>query len=84
MFMLRPVAKKWKMIGVALQLSEDFLDEVFTNMDNVEDCLVEAMDNWMRYHEPSWEKLASALREIGEDELALQCQKKGAYVHVCK
>jgi len=24
--MLRPVAEKWKVIGVALKLSEDFLD----------------------------------------------------------
>ena len=78
--MLRPVAKKWKNIGVALKLNEEFLDEVFTNMDNDEARLVEAMDNWVKYHEPSWKKLATALRTIEEDELALKCHKKGAHV----
>ena len=81
--MLRPVAKKWKMIGVALKLSEEFLDEVFTSMDRDEDCLVEAMGNWVKFHEPSWEKLATALRTIGEDELALKCRMKGTHMHVC-
>lgn len=83
MLMLRPVANKWKIIGVALKLCDDFLDEVFANMDNDEGCLVEIMDNWVNYHEPSWKKLATALRKIGEDELALKCHKKGTYVHIC-
>lgn len=73
---LRPLSKKWKEIGEALQLRDEFLREEFTNMATDEDCLVKVVSSWVKHHEPSWEKLAAALRVVGENETALKCNKK--------
>ena len=72
--MLRPVAKKWKEIGEALGLSEDILDEVDTNNETDDYCMENAIDLWVKYHGPSWEKLATVLRGVGEEALGNYCR----------
>ena len=74
--MLRPVAKKWKEIGEALDLSDHILDEVDTNNATDECCMDNAVEFWLTYHSPSWEKLATVLRGMGEETLANKCQGK--------
>ena len=78
--MLRPVAKKWKEIGDALEIRDHILDEVDTNNATDECCMDNAVEFWVTYHGPSWEKLATVLRGVGEETLANKCQGKGIHL----
>lgn len=75
--LLRPAAKTWKGIGEALELSEDFLDELLAKKVPDEDCLDKVMHKWMNHQEPSMEKLITALRKVGEDVEAFLKFHKG-------
>ena len=69
------VAKKWKEIGEAMGLSRDILDEdEYTNNETDEYCMENAIDFWVKYHGPTWEKLAIVLTSVGEEALANYCQ----------
>ena len=70
MELLRPVFDKWKKVAEeGLGMDEDETDEIFTNNELEVDCLQDCVERWMN-REPSWEKLASALRAVGEEGLA--------------
>ena len=63
---LRPHASKWQILGIALSLDEDRLDEVFTNNERDEDCLREMLELYMLRSDlnHSWEEVHTALKKI--------------------
>jgi hypothetical protein len=58
------VKARWFELGMKLNLSENFLDETETNMDSVEECLGEMLQNWLLYHHPTMETLNNALSRM--------------------
>ena len=75
MEMLWPVSEKWKEIAEGLGMDEDLVDEIFTNNERDDGCLHDCVERWMDWG-PSWEKLGSALRAVGEEDLAEKATKK--------
>ncbi|CAI8020971.1 hypothetical protein GBAR_LOCUS12488 [Geodia barretti] len=61
---LLPVKARWFELGMKLNLSENFLDETEANMDSVEECLGEMLQNWLLYHDPTMETLNNALSRM--------------------
>ena len=53
-------------------MSDDLLDEIFTNMTTDHDCMVEMLDWRLRNQvKPlTWKEVAEALHQLGERQLA--------------
>ena len=62
-----------------LNLSENFLDETETNMDGVEECLGEMLQNWLLYHDPTMETLNNALSQMKLSPIAFDTTSSGIY-----
>ncbi len=62
----------WKILGVNLGVKHFRLAEIERNhMGNSAYCKLSMLDAWQRSDlEASWEKLAGALEEMGEDKIA--------------
>ena len=67
---LEPVAARWKSLGLALRLDPDKLKVIERNDRDCSDCLTEVLTLWLkknynsrRFGEPSWELLATAVRD---------------------
>ena len=65
---LRPCVPKWQTLGEHLHISETILDEVFTNSESDEDCMMEMLSHWLEYHNgpPTWEEVTFAVQKLGE------------------
>ncbi len=65
---------KWQVIGEVFGISEDLLDEIFTNNDSTYDCLIQMVIWYLRRAEttPTWGDIAKALEAeaVGETRLA--------------
>ncbi|CAI8024284.1 hypothetical protein GBAR_LOCUS14113 [Geodia barretti] len=61
---LMPLKTRCFELGMNLDLSENFPDETETNMDSVEECLGEMLQNWLLYHDPTMETLNNALSRM--------------------
>ena len=69
--LLQSVASKWQPLGLYLGVSDDLLDEIYTNMTTEHDCMVEMIDWRLRQVEPlTWKEVAEALHQLGERQLA--------------
>ena len=68
---LQPVITRWKHIGLALRLDPEQLKKIAReNRDDMDDCLIEMLTLWLnknynteRFGNPSWELLASAVKD---------------------
>ena len=69
---LLPVADKWKDLGEILCVTENILDEIFTNNEAHEACLREMLRYYMMRSDlhRDWKEISSALRKLGEETLA--------------
>ena len=74
---LEPAKRDWYVLGMHLNLSENFLDETETIIDTVEECLKEMIQNWLRYHEPTMESLNRALTEIKHSPVTFDTFRQG-------
>jgi len=63
------VTAKWQELGEALGIDEDLLDEIFTNNATDDECLRDALKQWLKIR-PACEDLSDALQKIGESQLA--------------
>ena len=67
----------WKRLGLALGLLYPTLQKIEKDYDKVDDCMMEMLAAWLQQRDkvgqhgvPSWSVLQTALRKIGENELA--------------
>ena len=67
---LQPVTDRWKHIGRALRLDPSQLKKIEKENRDLDDCLIEMLTLWLnknyntkRFGEPSWELLASAVKD---------------------
>ena len=74
--LLNPVASKWKEIAEELNLNENYIDELECILDTSEECLKKAVENWVQYHDPSWEELVGTLKSVQEEKLAQDISEK--------
>ena len=62
---LERVTDRWKYIGLALGINNDRLKKIERENKDLEDCLTDILDLWLKkvdgYGEPSWELLARAV-----------------------
>ena len=63
-----------------LNLSENFLDETETNVDSVEECLGEMLQNWLLYHDPTMETLNNALSRMNLSPITFNTTSSGMYL----
>ena len=72
LFLLRPMASDWKLLGETLPLDEDHVDEIYTNNGTEEGCLQEMLERYMMNGDfnHNWEEMATVLRKIGQDTIA--------------
>ena len=52
------------------------MDELECILDTSEECLKKAVENWVQYHDPSWEKLVGTLKSVQEEKLAQEISEK--------
>jgi hypothetical protein len=73
---LSPLSSKWQSLGKALSLDEARLDEIFTNNETDEACLVEMLKLYMmrsgRNH--SWEEIEAAEEKVRKELLKEQAE----------
>ena len=74
------VKARWFELGMKLNLSENFLDETETNMDSVEECLGEMLQNWLLYHHPTMETLNNALSQMNLSPVTFNTTSSGMYL----
>ena len=70
------MARQWKIIAEGMGFDEDLVDEIFTNNETDEACLQDCVEQWMRL-DPTWQRLAQVLSDMGQDTLAQMARKKG-------
>ena len=83
---------KWYTLGVDLGLLKPTLDTIEDEYPhNVSRCLLECISQWLKKAdkvikkgEPTWDSLASALRNIGEVAAAEKILEIGKFVSLCK
>ena len=70
--LLRNVAGKWKLLGEALSLDNERLDEISTNNSGDEVRLTGMLETYMERsdHNRCQEEICTALRGLGEEQLA--------------
>lgn len=58
---------KWYNLGIKLKIDKHKLDRIETehSRKGVERCLIEVVDYWQKNMDPSWEKLAEAVQNLG-------------------
>ena len=78
MTLLWCVAGRWREIADGFGIDEDLVDEIFTTD---EACLQDCVEKWMKLG-PTWKKLASVLRGMGEERLAEHAASKGTGMHI--
>ena len=78
MSLLYEVAGQWKVIAAGLGFDEDMIDEVFTNNETDELCLLQMVEIWVSKLAPSWETLSLALRDMGRNDLAHKACSEGS------
>ena len=81
---LWPLHAQWKKLGSAMSLSEELLDEIFTNNEEDESCFRQVLDYYMGKHDKqhSWEEIVSILKKIEAKELAEKINT--LHVYPCK
>ena len=84
--LLSPLADKWRELGEILSVTEDNLDEIFTNNKTDEACLQEMLRFYLMRSDlqHDWEEVSTALRNLGEETLANKLhsnQHSGRNVH---
>ena len=67
------VTPKWKEFGLVLGIATEVLDKYSSY--SPEECIVEMLDYWLRYHhtyrtKPTWRDIAKALKEVELYQLA--------------
>ena len=92
---LQPVTDRWKHIGRALRLDPSQLKKIEKENRDLDDCLIEMLTLWLnknyntkRFGEPSWELLASAVKDRAGGNNAALAETitqtyGGIYFHVC-
>ena len=70
MDLLYDIRGHWKEIADGLGFDEDMIDEIFTNNEMDEACLMNCIEIWVQRLGPTWEKLSHALANMGENKLA--------------
>ena len=75
---------EWESVGIALGVSSTKLHEIRANrMNNGPLCKISMADTWLRSDvNASWEKLADALKETGNDTQAEQVYQAVSYTHL--
>lgn len=76
---LEPVATRWKLIGITLNLSTSDMDVIDQECNSIHDKLLKMISNWLKqvydtkkYGLPTWPALIEAIREkIGGNDPAL-------------
>lgn len=65
---LLPVVTKWKEVGEALSLDEDYLDEIFTNNETDEECLQAMLELYFNNSDfdHSWKEIERAVVSVSE------------------
>ena len=83
MVLLYEVAGRWKVIAAGLGFSEDMIDEIDTNNQTDELCLLQMVEILNKLA-PSWETLSLVLRDMGRNDLAHKTRSKGQllFTHV--
>lgn len=66
---LTPMSSKWKQLAEVIAIDEDLVDEIFTNNEGDEECLIAVLEVWMK-KSLTWKTVIDSLWKIGEDELA--------------
>ena len=70
MDLLYDIRGHWKEIAEGLGFDEDMIDEIFTNNEMDEACLMNCIEIWVQSLGPTWEKLSRVLANMGENQLA--------------
>lgn len=67
---LLPYATKWQSLGKALSLSDDQLDEIFTNNEMEEACLQKMLELYMKRSDidQSWKEINAALNKVRKNK----------------
>ena len=60
-------------------MSDTLLDEIFTNYNSDQDCLIQMLSFWLRNHDshPTWRDITSALHLMEEHAYAESLEHKG-------
>ena len=78
--------RRWKEIADGFGINKDLVDEIFTNNELDNACLQDCVQKWMKFG-PTWGKLATVLKGMGEESLAGQAASKGVlqciYMYIC-
>ena len=66
---LLPLSSKWQSLGKALSLDEDCLDDIYTNNETDEACLLNMLELYMMRSDldHSWEEILAAENKIMEE-----------------
>ena len=75
--LLYDAAGQWKEIAAGLGFDEDMIDEIDTNNQTDELCLLHMVEIWVSRLAPSWETLSLVLRDIGRNDLAQKAWSEG-------
>ena len=70
---LLPIASKWKELGEALSLGEDHLDEIFTNNETDEACLLTMLEFYFMNtnFDHTWKEVERAVLIVNEGQSKL-------------
>ena len=75
MSLLGAVADRWKEIAEGLGFVEHHIDEIDDNNDVDTSRLQDCVEQWVSRLDPTWEKLARVLSDMGLEDLAQQALK---------
>lgn len=84
---IKPVAHKWKDIGLQIGMKTNDLKEIKKDCDDTKECFQEMLDRWLRNstNNPveNWRTICNALLKSGENGLAKEvAQKHGMYLPI--
>ena len=81
---LWPLCDKWLKLGGVMLLSEDLLDEIFTNNEDNESCLRDLLEFYMKAGERqhTWDEIHSFVKAVGDEKLADKIY--GIHIQPCK
>ena len=78
--LLRSVAGLWKTIAEGLGFDEELIYEISTKNETEEACLQGCVEQWMRL-DPTWQKLAHVLSDMGQNSLSQQVWSGGECIY---